>query len=68
MLRGRFNDILEPDVHYLAVEPDYSNLDEVLRRFADEKLREQVCDTALDYVLDAHTHQHRMSELRAALG
>src|SRR5208282_4665936 len=35
MFRGRFNDILEADRHYLALEDDLSNLDDVLLRFAD---------------------------------
>ena len=35
LIRGRYSGLLEPDEHYIALEPDYSNLDYVLRRIND---------------------------------
>ncbi len=46
MLNGRFNDILQPDRHYLALDPDLGNLDDVLRRFVDNDERTAVTEAA----------------------
>jgi hypothetical protein len=60
MFRGRFNDILHADRHYLALADDLSNLDEVLRRFADFSVRRQIAEEAYTHVTSAHTYAHRM--------
>jgi Glycosyl transferases group 1 len=67
MFRGRFNDILRADVHYLALDPDFGNLDEVLRRFSDERERTAVTDVAHAHVLASHTYPHRMQQLENLL-
>lgn len=60
MFRGRFNDILKADEHYLAVETDFSNVDDVLERFRDPAQRDIVADAAFDLVMERHTYAHRM--------
>ena len=67
MFRGRFNDILLADEHYFALEPDFSNVDEVLRRFRDPRERSRVADAAHDLVLREHTYAHRMRQVAGAL-
>lgn len=64
MLRGRFNDILEADRHYIAIESDFGNIDDAISRFKDSTERQRIVDEAYEYVMDAHTHQHRTSDLR----
>ena len=59
MQRGRSNDILTANEHYIAVEPDFSDVDEAVRRFKDEGERQCIIDTAYDYVMSAHTYAHR---------
>lgn len=63
MFRGRFNDILVADEHYLALEPDFSNIDEVLATFRDPVRRQQVADAAFDLVRTKHTYAHRMQQV-----
>jgi hypothetical protein len=46
LMRGRYSDILKPDVHYIPVEPDYSNLDEVMQRIADVSGLQAMADRA----------------------
>jgi spore maturation protein CgeB len=58
-LRGRFNDILVADEHYLAIDADYANADETIERFKDERTRERIVQNARDHVLSAHTYRHR---------
>ena len=67
MFRGRFNDILEGDRHYLALDHDFGNLDDVLRRFADEGERTAVTEAARAHVLAGHTYVHRMRQLETLL-
>lgn len=35
LFRGRYSDAIVPDVHYIALEKDFSNIDDVMRRIED---------------------------------
>jgi hypothetical protein len=63
MFPGCFNDILIADRHYLALEPDFSNLDLVLDRFNDPVARQDIVDAAYDLVMGGHTYAHRMRQV-----
>jgi len=63
MFRGRFNDIFRADEHYLALEPDFSNIEDVLAAFRDPVRRRTVVDAAYDLVLSQHTYQHRIQQV-----
>lgn len=65
MPRGRFNDILEAGRHYLALEPDLSNVDDVVAAFRDPSLRRRVVEDAYDLAMSAHTYAHRVAQVRA---
>ena len=67
MFRGRFNDILEPDRHYLAVDFDFGNLGEILRRFNDKSERAAITEAAYELVMRSHTYEQRMYELERLL-
>ena len=62
-LKGRFNDILTANEHYLAIEPDYSNADEIVAQFKDEGLRRRIVDQAYEHVMTRHTYRHRADEM-----
>lgn len=61
MFPGRFNDILVADAHYLALNPDFSNIGSVLARFSDPTQRSILVDAAYDLVMSGHTYAHRMA-------
>ena len=42
LLEGDYNGILLPEVHYIAVKKDYSNLDRVLLTMRDEQARQAI--------------------------
>ncbi len=67
MLRGRFNDILTPDEHYIALDPDYANAADAVLRLKDWRSCQRIVDQALDHVLSAHTYRHRAAQVRAEL-
>lgn len=68
LLRGRYNDILEADHHYIALDPDLGNLTEVIERFRDPTERSRVAEAAYTMVRDRHTYRHRLADLHAMLG
>ncbi len=63
MFRGRFNDIFRANEHYLALEPDFSNIDEVLAAFRDPARRQHVADAAYELVRTKHTYAQRMQQV-----
>lgn len=68
MFRGRFNDILEPDVHYLCLERDFSNADDVVARLKDPAERRAIAERALELVRASHLLSHRVDALLRAVG
>jgi spore maturation protein CgeB len=60
MFPGDFNGILEANKHYLSLNPDFSNVDEVMLRFADQEIREKIVDDAYDHVIANHTYDKRI--------
>ena len=65
LLRGRYNDILQPDRHYIALDPDLGNLREVIERFRDATERSRVAEAAHTMVYDGHTYRHRLAALHS---
>jgi hypothetical protein len=63
MFRGRFNDILEADKHYLAVDEDFGNIESVLDRFSDFGERQHIAQAALTLAMESHTFDHRMLQV-----
>ncbi len=48
LYRGGYQGVLEPDVHYFALEKDFSNFDDVMARFMDPDERRRITDRAYD--------------------
>ncbi len=67
MFPGRYNDILRAGEHYLALKPDFSNQKEVFAILQDTPARERIVARAHDFVMSAHTYDHRLQVLAAVL-
>ncbi len=67
LVRGRYNDILDADRHYIALDPDLANAPAAIERFRDPAERRRIADAAQALVLDAHTYRHRLAALHAAV-
>lgn len=63
MFPGKFNGILAADRHYIALEKDFSNIDDVVKRFRDDSYRMKMADETWQYVMDSHTYSTRIKEL-----
>jgi hypothetical protein len=60
LLEGNYNGILKPNTHFISLNKDYSNVDQVLERFGDEDFVKRMTENAYEYVQDNHTHEHRV--------
>lgn len=67
LTRGRYNDILEADRHYIALDPDAGSAGQAIERFKDAAERRRIADAAWELVHDAHTYRHRLAALYAAV-
>lgn len=63
LLAGRYNDILEPDVHYVAVSHDLHDLDVALERLRAPHERKRIAVQARDLCIDAHTLNRRIGDI-----
>ncbi len=63
LLEGKYSDILKPNEHYIELKKDFSNIDEVIEKMKDDKIRKQIVDRAYDYVINNHTYKHRIEYL-----
>jgi hypothetical protein len=59
LIRGRYSGLLEPDEHYIALEPDYSNLDYVLERINDVPALEGMVDRAYRDLIATDAYSYR---------
>jgi hypothetical protein len=53
LFEGEYSGCLEPDVHYLPLRKDFSNLDEVLERFRDRAERRELVRRARADLIDS---------------
>ncbi|HEY8872996.1 MAG TPA: glycosyltransferase [Stellaceae bacterium] len=67
LVAGRYNDILRPDEHYIALDPGFGNARAAVERFRDPAERCRIADAADALVHDAHTYRHRLATLHAAV-
>jgi hypothetical protein len=67
LVEGRYNDILRADLHYIAVRPDLSNIEQAIERFRDPAHRTRIAEAAYQHVMDGHTYRHRVDAVIAAI-
>ncbi|MGQ0811529.1 MAG: hypothetical protein ACT4OO_09935 [Nitrospiraceae bacterium] len=46
LFEGNYSGILKPMVHYIPLKKDFSNFDEVIRRYSDDNVRRELTDNA----------------------
>jgi hypothetical protein len=63
LVNGKYNGILLPDIHFLSVQENLSNLDEKIREGLDDERRNEISDKAYEFVLNNHTYDKRIQTL-----
>lgn len=71
LFEGRYNDYFQADEHYIPLKKDFSNIEEVVRKFRDDAYCERLVDRAYDVVMSELTYDRLLdkfsSELRRIL-
>ena len=57
LFEGRYNDYLKPDVHYIPLKKDFSNIDDVMQKFKDDDYCRRVTKNAYDLVMSELTYE-----------
>jgi hypothetical protein len=55
---GRYEDMIKPDVHYISVKKDYSNVDEVVRRMKDRAFCAMLARNARKDLIDSKQYNY----------
>jgi spore maturation protein CgeB len=63
LLEGNYNEILKPDIHYISMKKDFSNIRDVVDRFQDDDYRNAMVERTYEYIVNAHTYRHRVEYL-----
>lgn len=63
MFPGNFNGILEADKHYISLNSDFSNIDEVMKKFRDYDYRSRMVNETHDYIMSSHTYRDRIKQV-----
>ncbi len=63
LFEGKYNNILIPDEHFIALKKDFSNFEEVIIKFKDENYARKIADNAYEFVLNNHTYKNRLDEI-----
>ncbi|MBM2814553.1 MAG: hypothetical protein HW421_1315 [Ignavibacteria bacterium] len=59
LVEGEYNGILKPDIHYIPVKMDFSNIDEVLQTVADDDRREAIVDAAYRDIVSSGKYTYK---------
>jgi spore maturation protein CgeB len=62
-MRGRYNDILEADRHYIPLAPDLADAPTAIERFHDPAERRRIANDAYEVVQECHTYRRRLAAL-----
>lgn len=63
LLEGDYNNILMPDIHYIKIKRDMSNLQDAIFSLLDSDERMHIVDSAYHYVIANHTYSKRLEYL-----
>jgi hypothetical protein len=67
LFEGRYNDYFKPDVHYISLKKDFSNFDEVMEKFRDEKYCRSLTDNAYELAIKELTYEKLIDQFYDAL-
>jgi hypothetical protein len=67
LFEGRYDGYFEPDVHYIPLKKDFSNIDDVMRKFRDTAFRSEVADRAYHVATTQLTYPRLIDRFADAL-
>ncbi len=67
LFEGSYGGYFQPDVHYIPLKKDFSNVDEALRKFRDRAFAETIADNAQRLALEEFTYERLIGRFADAL-
>lgn len=67
LFEGHYNGYLLPDLHYIPLRKDFSNVDEVLEKLADREYCYKITENAFDLAMDNFTYNKLLLHFRETL-
>lgn len=67
LFEGRYSGIFQPDIHYIPLRKDFSNVDEAVARFRDVANRERIAQNAYDLARSELTFEKLLDRFHAEL-
>ena len=59
LIKGHYNGILKPDIHYIPVKADFSNLDEVFAKMQNTKLTDELVKNAYQDIAQSNKFTYK---------
>lgn len=59
LFEGEYNNVLQPDIHYIELKKDLRNLNKILAIIKDDRQREDIVDRAYDDVVASNAYSYR---------
>ena len=60
---GLYSHHLKPDIHYIPVKRDESNMDEVIEKMNDTTFCNNMVETAYKFCIEKHTYKMRCQQV-----
>jgi hypothetical protein len=67
LLEGEYAGYFQPDVHYIPLRKDFSNVDEAIEKFRDEGIRRTVAENAYLLAVEELTYERLIDRFHRAL-
>lgn len=59
LIEGHYNGILKPNIHYIPIKKDFSNITTVFNKMRDEKLREKIITNAYNDIVLSQKYTYK---------
>lgn len=59
LFEGKYSGVVEPDVHYISLKKDFSNIDDVLAKVQDDAFVKRMTDRAYDDIIVSGRYSYR---------
>lgn len=59
LFEGRYNEILQPMVHYIPLKKDFSNFDQVMKIYNNKKIRKQLTENAFRDLIESEKYSYK---------
>jgi hypothetical protein len=53
LFEGKYTGLMDPDVHYISLKKDFSNIDDVFAKFNDDEYRQKIASNARRDLIDS---------------